>query len=134
MKIVELVRLEENFVYGTFGVLKVDKEVFCVTLEPADLLNKQNVSSIPAQQYSCERYSSQKYPDTFQIMNVPGRDKCLFHPGNRIKDTEGCVLTAQYFDKLYGDRAILNSGNTFKKFMDLMRSVAKFHLTITEHY
>ena len=68
MKIVELIRLEENFDYGTFGALRINKEVFCVTLEPADLLNKQNVSSIPAQQYLCERYSSTKYPNTFQIM------------------------------------------------------------------
>lgn len=134
MKIVELIRLEENFDYGTFGVLKINKEVFCVTLEPADLLNKQNVSSIPAQQYLCMRYSSAKYPDTFQIMNVPGRDKCLFHAGNRIKDTEGCVLTAQYFGKLYGDRAVLNSGNTFKDFMNIMRGVNKFHYTIREIY
>ena len=134
MRIVELIRLEENFDYGTFGVQRIDKEVFCVTLEPADLLNKQNVSSIPAQQYLCERYSSTKYPNTFQIMNVPDRDKCLFHPGNRIRDTLACILLAQYFGKLYGDRAILNSGNTFRKFMEVMKNEEKFHLTIKEIY
>lgn len=135
MKIAELVRLEENSNFGTFGVLKIDKKVFCVTLEPADLENLKNKSSIPAQQYICKRYSSQKYPDTFQIMDVPDRDKVLFHAGNDVDDTEGCVVVAQYFGKLLGGRAVLNSGNTFREFMKQeMAGESEFHLTIHEVY
>ena len=134
MPVVELLRREENVQYGTFGILSVQKQVFCVTLEPPDRLNIKNRSSIPAQQYICERYSSAKYPDTFQIMDVPGRDKVLFHAGNDVDDTLGCVILAQYFGKLKGNRAILNSGQTFKDFMKLMTNHQKFHLTIVEHY
>jgi len=130
--VVELIRLEESSLYGTFGVLKINKEVFCVTLEPADLENRQNVSSIPAQQYICRRYSSKKYPDTFQVTNVPDRDKVLFHPGNDIDDTEGCILTAEHYGKLKGNRAVLNSGNTFEAFMGTMKDINEFHLTIRE--
>jgi len=133
--IVELIRLEEDFKYGTFGVLKIQKEVFCVTLEPADLLNKKGISSIPAQQYTCERYSSQKYPNTFQIMNVPDRDLILFHAGNEITHTEGCVILAQYYGKLKSvGRAVLNSGSTFNEFMERMIDFDQFHLTIKEVY
>ena len=134
MKIVELLRREENFKYGTFGVLSIDKQVFCVTLERPDILNKPFESSIPAQQYMCERYSSARYPNTFQIMNVPERDKVLFHSANLMVQLAGCIAVAQYFDKLKGDRAVLNSGNTFKKFMQIMENEDKFHLTITEYY
>jgi len=132
--VVEILRREENEQYGTFGILSVQKQVFCVTLEPPDRLNLRSRSSIPAQQYICKRYSSEKYPDTFQVMDVPDRTVVLFHPGNDVDDTLGCIITAQYFGKLKGNRAILNSGQTFKNFMELMKNYKEFHLTIVEHY
>jgi hypothetical protein len=141
MKIAELIRLEESN-FGTLGILKIDKQVFCCTLEPPDRENKIDVSSIPTGQYICKRYSSSKYRDTFQITDVPGRTFVLFHAGNHTGDTAGCVLLGQYFGKLkYHDRAVLNSGDTFKRFMNHMKpprflplSKRGFHLTITEVY
>ena len=132
-----LIRVEEDFDYGTFGTLVLDTHIFCSTLEPADLENKVNVSSIPVQQYICQRYSSLNHPDTFQVMNVPGRTKVLFHSGNDIDDTEGCILLGQYPGKLKGDtnlRGVWNSGNTFKLFMTYLKDVIRFHLTIKEVY
>lgn len=135
MKIAELVRLEENFNFGTFGVLKIDKKVFCVTLEPADLENLKNKSSIPAQQYRCKKINSPKYGPTFEVENIPGRDHVLFHSGNIKQHTKGCILLAQYFGKLGNGRAVLNSGNTFREFMErMMAGESEFHLTITEVY
>ena len=132
--IIEVIRLEEHEKFGTFGVLRLQKRAFCVTLEPPDRENQQRVSSIPAQQYICQRYSSQKYPDTWQITNVPGRSKVLFHAGNTVEATLGCILLAQYFGKLKGDRAVLNSGNTFKAFMHATNGAKRLHLTIKENY
>ena len=137
LPVVEIIRLEENYDYGTFGVLKINKTLFCCTLELPDLLNKRSQSSIPAQQYICQRYSSAKYPDTFQVLNVPNRSFVLFHPGNRKKDTRGCVLLGQYFSKLQGnwdDRGVWNSGRTFDNFMLRIKDYEQFHLTITEVY
>lgn len=134
MKIVELIRLEGDFRSGTFGVLKIDKAVFCVTLEPPDRENASNISSIPAQQYICKRICSPKYKNTFEINNVPGRSHILFHAGNIITHTQGCIVLAQHFGKLDGHRAVLNSGNTFKKFMEIMENEKMFHLTISECY
>ena len=134
MKVVELLRLEDSTGYGTFGVLKIDKAAFCVTLEPPDLLNQSNRSCIPAQQYICARHSSPTYGATFLVQDVPGRSQILFHPGNVIDDTEGCILVAQHFGKLRGNRAVLNSGKTFGRFMDAMVGRVNFHLTIKEVY
>lgn len=131
---VRLTRLEENYIFGTFGVLTIDGKVFCVTLEPPDELNEVNISSIPTQQYTCKRYSSARYPNTFQIMNIPGRTKVLFHAGNFVKNTEGCILLARKFGVLRKGRGVLNSGETFKQFMEIMDGVDEFHLTIVEHY
>lgn len=132
--VIELIRLEENFEYGTFGVLKINKAVFCVTLEPPDLENARNRSSIPAQQYALERILSPKYGETFHLCDVPGRDHVLLHAGNRVLDTEGCVVLAQHYGKLMGDRAVLNSGATFRKFMRRMAGHDAAHLTIYEYF
>lgn len=132
--ILELIRLEESHRFGTFGVLRINKEVFCVTLEPRDEENVKEVSSIPAQQYICVRHQSPKFGPTFEITDVPGRSHVLFHSGNRIEHTSGCILLAEHFGKLQGDRAILNSGKTFREFLEFMHGYAQAHLTIYEHF
>jgi len=132
VKILELIRLEET-AQGTIGILKINKEVFCFTLEPPDLENRANKSSIPAQQYTVKPYSSQNYPDAFEITNVPDRSYVLFHPGNVVNNTAGCVLLGESLGKLQGNRAILNSGKTFDKFRTILRS-GGHHLTISEVY
>ena len=132
--VLDIIRLEENVTYGTFGMFRIQKELFCNTLEPPDLENLVNKSSIPAQQYECIRVISPTFGETFQIMDVPGRTDVLFHPGNRVLNTEGCVLLAEKLRKLKGDRAILNSGVTFKRFMEIMEGYHEAILTIYECY
>jgi len=137
--VVEIIRIDEcqtiiDVTDGTFGVLRINKGVFCVTLEPRDELNAPFKSSIPAQQYMCERKLSPKFGETFCIRNVPGRDNVLFHAGNFVGDTEGCILLGEYFGKLRGNRAINNSGRTFGAFMAVMEGIERFHLTIHEFY
>ena len=135
MKIAELIRLETSKVYGTLGVLKIDKRVFCCTIEPPDEENQTNISSIPTGQYICQREFSPKFGTTFQVLNVTDRSHILFHAGNYKKHTAGCILLGQYFDKLKPvDRALLNSGQTFNNFMEIMENEYQFHLTIKEEY
>lgn len=132
--IVELIRVEESFRWGTFGVLRIQKQAFCVTLEPPDVLNQKNVSCIPAQQYLCWRIVSPNYGETYEIKDVPDRSHVLIHAGNVKENTKGCIILGQYWGKLGKDRAILNSGNTFKRFMHQMFEYDAFHLTITDNY
>jgi hypothetical protein len=132
-KVLELIRLEDSSA-GTFGVLKINKEPFCVTLEPWDWENMKSKSSIPAQQYTMRRYDSPSFGLTFLVENVPGRTAILFHAGNTADDTAGCILLASSFGKLRGERAILNSGKTFDIFMRRMDDVDFAHLTIKEVY
>ena len=134
MPVVKILRVEENFQYGTFGILLFHTEAFCVTLEPPDIENVQDISSIPAQQYMCERVVSPKYGDVFKIMNVPDRTDVLFHAGNFVRHTEACILLAEHFGKIKEKRGVLNSGKTFGKFMYLLKDYNEFHLTIDEHY
>ena len=141
---VEIIRLEENHEYGTFGILRINKEIFACTLEPKDENNMVNVSSIPAQQYDCELRPTELnsvrrlgMTDAYEVMNVPGRSAIKIHPGNTDDDTLGCILIGEKFGLLKNvksDRAILNSGNTFLRFMAVMSDYDRLHLTITEKY
>jgi hypothetical protein len=133
MKILELVRLEETDA-GTIGILKIDKLVFCFTLEPKDMENKVNVSSIPAQQYICKRVESPTHGDTFEVMNVPGRSHVLFHKGNTAQDTQGCILLGEKIGFLHGKRAVLQSEMAFYEFMETLNEHRELHLTIQEIY
>lgn len=130
----EIIRVEDSFQSGVFGMLLIGTEAFCMTLEPHEWGNVRNVSCVPPGQYECVRIISPKFGTTYEICNVPNRSHVLFHPGNRVEDTEGCVLLAEKLGKLRGDRAILNSGKTFMNFMNTMQSYPEFKLTIKEAY
>ena len=136
MNILELIRLEESK-NGTIGVLKINKQVFCFTLEPSDRENISNVSSIPAQQYLLTPYVSAKHPDTYQVIDVPGRTLILIHAGNIVDHTAGCILVGSGVGKLstYPEkRAILNSGITFNLLLNVLKTGNNNHLTISEVY
>lgn len=130
--ILELVRLDKNE-FGVFGVLLMDGKAFCVTLEPEDKNNQENISCIPTGTYLCKRVVTPRHGETFQILNVPNRTNVLFHAGNTEIDTLGCVLVARQFGVLGAKRAILNSGDTFKQFMHDTINETYFSLHITEH-
>lgn len=129
---VELIRVEENERYGTFGVLRIDGCATCVTLEPPDRDNRANVSNIPPGRYLARRVNSPKYGNTFEVTGVPGRSHILFHSGNWAKDTKGCILLGQYYEKLKSNRMIKNSGVTFASFLACTENVDEFEFTVIE--
>lgn len=131
--IVEIIRLEEAD-SGTIGILRIQKEIFCFTLEPPDLLNKQMMSSIPAQQYIAKRYQSSKYGETFIVTDVPGRTGILFHWGNTASNTAGCIILGKGIALIEGRRGLSGSKDTWDRFMEALHGHEKFHLTIKEEY
>ena len=133
MKIAELIRHETSR-HGTVGVLKISKIVFCFTLEPPDRENEPNISSIPTGQYICEPYFSRRHSQTFQVMDVHGRTYILFHAGNKVEHTEGCIMVGSSVAHVDGERMLRNSMATFKKFAEAVGVGSKFHLTISECY
>ena len=135
----EIIRVEVGKA-GTFGNLLLNGEAFCVTLEPPWRNNRREVSSIPVGTYRCarrksplvSRISEGKYSETFEITGIPGRSDVLFHAGTLVKHTKGCVLIAASFCKLKNDRGVSNSGATFSLFMQTMKGVNEFQLTVRE--
>lgn len=116
MKTITLIRVE-SAPDGTFGVMLIDGHAFCVTLERPWVNNEKQVSCIPVGEYSAVRITRPSGQVTFMIVGVPNRSAILFHPGNTIEDSKGCVLLGQFWEKLRENRAVKNSGHTFELFM-----------------
>ena len=127
-----IIRLERGD-EGTFGVLLLRDKCYCATLELPWLNNADNVSCIPNGRYTCIKHNSPTHGQVWQLNDVPERDNVQIHAGNTMSDTLGCILLGQYFGKLRGGRAVLNSGATYRKFMQVTRHADELDLTIETH-
>jgi len=134
MKTIELIRLETDIHQGTRGALRVGKELFGVTLEPPWKMNERNVSCIPAGQYKIHSWESARFGKCYSLLDVPGRTNILFHAGNTVRDTTGCILLGEKWGFLNGERAILHSRHAVASFLEFMGNDISAHLTIMEVY
>ena len=114
--------------YGTFGVLRDGHVPFALTLEQPWRDNRPNESCIPAGSYVCRRVQSPKFGNTFEVTNVPGRSHILFHRGNFIEDTYGCILVGESFTYLNHLPGIGQSTQGFAEFLSLLDSLDSFAL------
>ncbi len=127
--LVEIIRIEksENIM---LGALKLNGKILCLTLELPFNFNTPNISCIPENIYLCSRKDSPKFGNTFEIVDVPYRTNILFHTGNTVEDTLGCILLGNSLGSLKGERAILQSGVAFKEFMSKLKDIDHFSLHI----
>ena len=132
MKLITLVRVASSD-KGTFGVLLVDQHIpFAVTLELPWKNNQQNISCIPADDYICVPVDSPKFGQTYEITNVPGRSHILFHGGNELRDTKGCILVGEKFQS-WGESPVISDRRGFKDLMDLTTGM-NFQLVIIDFH
>ncbi len=136
-----IIRLE-RFKKGTISQFLIDGEMFCVILENPWINNEPNISCIPVGHYKCRRVRSRlverltkgKWKETFEILDVKGRTLIRFHQGCFPRNTKGCPLMGSHPGKLrtktIKERAILNSGKTFDRFMTRMEGINEFDLSI----
>ena len=129
---------KETSVQGTFGIFSGEGLHFhSAELPWRD--NASRVSCIPAGRYICRPYSSPKFPDVYEVTDVPGRSAILIHSGNFAGDTTkglrsdvlGCILLGLGRDWLYGQKAVTSS----RAALDKLRAVigkGSFVLVITD--
>ena len=116
---------------GTLGkIVHHGREYY--TVERPWIDNKINVSCIPEGQYKCFRYSSKKYPETFQVVDVPNWTTILFHVANWPVNVKGCIGLGL---KLFPPRSgfgVVQSKNAMARFLVDMQSVEFFDLEIKQ--
>lgn len=120
-----------------FGILRVNDQFCAVTLERPWLSNVQGVSSIPLGTYSCLQVLSRTtegglyIPITFEVQSVPERSGILFHIGNYLKNTKGCILLGMGFS--YKDTPMITESKIgFERFLNATKELRRFDLNVTE--
>lgn len=115
---------------GTFGVLRHGQVPFALTMERPWVDNAVRFSCIPAGTYVCRRVQSPKFGETFEITGVPGRTHILFHKGNRLDETEGCILVGEEFGGTAAQPLLASSARGYGELMARLTAVDEFSLTI----
>lgn len=90
---------------ATFGRLTLRDGSRIYTLEPPWRGNEVKNSCIPEGVYALQlrespqvrRASGGEYTEGWEVADVQGRSFIMFHPGNWVRDTEGCILTGTGF-------------------------------------
>ena len=114
----------------TIGRIFINNAFFCNSMEPIDRglrqdmpiedikrLKVKNKTAIPTGTYKVMMTWSPKYQKKMpQIMNVPCFDGVRFHPGNKPKDTRGCVLPGENSVK----GMVVNSTKYFNQFVSML--------------
>ena len=119
---------------GTFGVLLDEKGYpICDSVELPWKQNAPQISCIPAGEYTVKKsfYDKGGY-ECYEIQNVPNRSDILIHAGNTINDIRGCILIGYGWGRLGVNPAVINSRETLKSFMYLMKDQPEFKLVISE--
>ena len=125
---------------GTEGILLAGN-FNCNTLELPWRDNVRRLSCIPPGEYDVEIRNSNKYGRVYWVRKVPERTYILIHSGNFAGDETkgfkthvmGCILLGQKMGFLGGQRAVLNSRITVRRFMDELDYNA-FKLSVLENF
>jgi len=112
------------------GILYLPMRRPWATLELPYRKNCPNLSAIPSGSYLCQRIQSPKFGETFEVQDVPNRKGILFHYGNTVNDTQGCILLGTMFDATSTE--IRNSRVAFQEFLLALHSIDRFKLSIEE--
>lgn len=124
---------------GTFGTLYVDGQYLCLTVERPWRDNQPNVSCIPEGQHTMRKRTSNvvgrssggRFTEGWEICDVIERTFIMFHVANTMDDLEGCVGVGSTLGSVKGRWAVLNSRDTFIKFMEALDEEESCIISIT---
>jgi hypothetical protein len=118
---------------GTFGVVLDGVTPFCVSCELPWRENKPNISHIPVGWFEAVRVDSPRFGNTFEVKGgtLGERTHILFHKGNSIADSRGCILLAENFGQM---DHVEQSKTAFNEFIKRTEDCDYFILKITEDY
>lgn len=129
-----IVRLTRSSSDPTYGVLLYNNLPRMFTLELPDLGNHQDKSCIPLGTYTAEvvhDHTTNKgmvIDTTLKVLDVPSRTGILFHIGNSVRDTSGCILLGMEV----GLGGILFSKPAMDVFTDIIFGTNIWELTIKQ--
>jgi hypothetical protein len=82
---------------GTNGVIRIDAEFVCYSIELPQRQNKENISCIPEGRYGLHKRYSEKLGWHFEVLDVPNRSLILMHPANdALQELKGCIAPVNF--------------------------------------
>lgn len=119
---------------ATFGVLLRNGKPEFVTLEEPWRDNQRSISCIPTGAYIVKPVKSPRFGNTYEVTKVPDRSHILFHAGNTLNDTQGCILLGMQYGKIDGKSAIVRSKDAFGLFLNNLLGQNDIVLEIIDPY
>lgn len=92
---------------ATHGLLQLDNQNICLTLELPWVGNQAYISCIPEGTYPIHHRYNDRFKSHLEIKKVPERTLILFHPANNAKyDLKGCIApVSQILNPIWGNRS-----------------------------
>ena len=90
------------------------------TLENPYKDNKPFISCIPEGVYNCSPYNGEKYKSVYEVNDVKGRSDILFHSGNWVHETSGCILLGSAIGEMKNQPALISSVKAVNQFKSLI--------------
>lgn len=139
LKVVDILRPKprpgDTATISRLRVIYDDKVLFeAFTIEQPWLQNAPYESCIPVGLYKLKlgRFNAGGYA-AYEVMNVPGRTYIKIHIGNTVLDILGCICLGDAITEFpNGIPGVLNSSDTFKKFMEVMDGDKEAWLSVRE--
>lgn len=88
----ELELIRNYYTKGTNGLLCINNNFQCYTIELPWKDNLPRISCIPEGRYALKKRYSPKFKQHLLVCGVEGRDVILIHPANNaLKELKGCI-------------------------------------------
>ena len=115
---------------ATLGrLIDSDYNEICKTLENPWLNNYPEISCIPEGTYKWVKDDEGRFK-YWKLLDVLGRSNIEMHPGNKEKDTKGCILLGQDWVIMDDELAVNSSRNTFDRIISEALLPDEFELEI----
>ena len=121
----------------TLGRLKLPNGCTCLVMENPWRGNKKGASCIPEGIYTMrkrrspmvERTSGGEFLDGWEICDAPDRTFIMIHPGNYVRDTDGCLLVGKTIG-WNGELMVTHSRDVFRSLMKSLESQDEWQIDI----
>lgn len=123
----------------TLGKLTLPDGWSCYIMENPWQDNARNVSCIPEGTYTLgkrqspmvERTSRGAFSIGWEVQGVPGRDFIMIHPGNYVRNTDGCLLPGLDISFTQDEGLMVTSSQiAFKELMERLKQQESWQIII----
>lgn len=110
--------LDEGQEFGTFSRWTLDGKPLGVGVERPWKNNSDNISCVPAGNYTATLYNSPTHGRVYQFNDVPERENIQIHSANFARELKGCLAPGREIAIFPGsEKGVTQSRDALKEFM-----------------